>query len=198
MASKRFLEVHELTAEFEGGWSNHPKDPGGKTMYGITERVYHAWLKERGHRLKPVRQITMAEAKEIYYTNYWLRAGCHKLNPGVDRMTYDAAVNSGVRRARQWLKQSIGSDDDRVTVRNMHEVRMRFLRGLKTWPTFGLGWTRRVNAMRDAALEEAGSPKPKEVLLPPEPTIVPKPQEPKPNFIAVLIQALLNLFKRKA
>lgn len=173
MASKRFLEVHKLTAEFEGGWSNHKADPGGKTMYGVTERVYHAWLRKKGLKIKPVRGISLAEAKEIYYQEYWLAAGCHKLKRGVDRMVYDAAVNSGVGRSRKWLLSSIGSNDDAVTVRKLYNVRLSFLKRLKTWPTFGRGWKRRVDAMQKTALDEAGTvvekPKAKTpVNLPPE------------------------------
>lgn len=186
MASERFKEVHKLTAEFEGGWSNHPRDPGGKTMYGITERTYHAWLRKQGRPLAPVRGISRAEAEEIYYTNYWLKAGCDKLRMGVDRMTYDAAVNSGVGRARRWLLDSVGGSDEQ-TVRKMYAVRMRFLRDLKTWGTFGRGWQRRVDAMRDAALREIGVIKP---APPPAPT-------PRKGLLAAIFAIIAKLFGRK-
>lgn len=196
MASRRFLEVHKLTAEFEGGWSNHPRDPGGRTMYGITERVYHAWLASKGVGKKPVRNITMKEAEEIYYQNYWLAAKCDRLNSGVDRMVYDAAVNSGVGRSRKWLVEAVGSDNDADTVRRLHSIRMRFLRGLKTWDAFGRGWERRVNAMRDTALLEVNSkpvPKPE-----PEPEPVPQtePQPARRSIFRLLADLILKLIKR--
>ena len=107
-----------------------------------------------GLRPRSVRSITKDEVREIYYRDYWLAAGCDKLRPGVDRMVYDAAVNSGVGRSRRWLMDSIGSDDDAVTVRKLYDVRMRFLRGLKIWATFGKGWKRRVDAMQAQALKD--------------------------------------------
>lgn len=177
MASNRFLEVHKLTAEFEGGWSNHPADPGGKTMYGVTERVYHAWLKSKKRKLKPVKQIKREEAEELYYEEYWLRAGCDKLANGVDRMVYDAAVNSGVSKSRQWLMKSIGGTD-KETVQRLAAIRMAFLRRLKTWKTFGKGWTRRVTAMEKQALKDVLLPKPKAV---PPAVVKPVPvQKPTP------------------
>lgn len=194
MTSPRFLEVHKLTAEFEGGWSNHKADPGGKTMYGVTERVYHAWLKKNGKSKKPVRGITIAEAHEIYFEEYWLKAKCDTLNRGVDRMVYDAAVNSGVTRSRQWLLKSIGSDDDAVTIKNLHSIRMAFLKRLGTWKTFGKGWSRRINAMKKAALEEV-------ISVPDSVSEIPdqSPEKPaKRSLWAVLASLLLKIFKRKS
>lgn len=153
MTRARFEKVHKLTADFEGTWSNHAKDPGGKTMYGITEATYHDWLREQGRRARAVRLISREEAVEIYYTRYWLPAGCDKLHLGVDRMVYDAAVNSGVGQARRWLIASIGGTDAK-TIAAIASRRLAFLRRLNTWPVFGKGWTRRVNAMKEVALQD--------------------------------------------
>ena len=161
----RFLIVHELTAEFEGGWSDHPADPGGRTMYGITEAVYHAWLKRRGLPERSVRLITREEALKIYREEYWLKAGCDKLALGVDRMVYDAAVNSGVKRSRGWLMEAIGGSDAE-TIERLYSIRMTFLRKLRTWKTFGKGWTRRVEAMRARALKEVRTAQPKPIPKP--------------------------------
>lgn len=143
MAAGNFEKCHAVTAKWEGGWSNHPADPGGKTMYGITEAVYHAWLKSQGKALKPVRNITMAEAKQIYRTNYWNAVNAERLAPGVDLATYDAAVNSGPGRAKQWLMASIGGPDEQ-TVKNICKKRLSFVQGLSTWKTFGKGWLNRI------------------------------------------------------
>lgn len=143
--SDRFHICHDITAKWEGGWSDHKADPGGKTMYGITEAVYHAWLKGRGLTVKPVRNISLSEAKLIYREQYW-RPTAEKFDlfPGVDLAVYDAAVNSGVSRGIKWLKASAGSNDHSVTVKRVCRARLSFMQSLKIWKTFGKGWGRRV------------------------------------------------------
>jgi lysozyme family protein len=192
MTRARFEKVHKLTAEFEGGWSNHAKDPGGKTMFGVTEAVYHDWLSDNGKPKKAVRGITMTEAMEIYFERYWLAAGCDKLNAGVDRMTYDAAVNSGVGQARKWLLASIGGPDAQ-TVETMAYKRMAFLRRLKTWSTFGKGWLRRVNAMKAAALGEVGTLLPiktDEPVIKQNPLVTPAAPDSTVNTVGIVIVVL--------
>ncbi|MBJ6722451.1 hypothetical protein I2750_19820 [Bacillus sp. PR5] len=139
-----FQACHAVTAQWEGGWSDHPADPGGKTMYGITEKVWLAWNKAKGIlKPKPVRQITRAEAEEIYYQDYWLAARCNTLAPGVDMFTYDSSVNSGVSRGRKWLLASIGGTDVE-TIKKMAAKRTSFLRALTSFAVFGKGWINRV------------------------------------------------------
>lgn len=143
MARDGFARCHAVTKLWEGGWSNHPADPGGKTMYGVTEAVFHAWLKSQGKAARAVRTIALAEAEAIYRGEYWAKAGCDTLAPGVDLAVYDAAVNSGVSRSRGWLLKAIGGSDA-DTVKRHCATRLSFVRALKTWKTFGKGWTRRI------------------------------------------------------
>lgn len=143
MARENFASCHAVTAKWEGGWSDHKADPGGKTMYGVTEAVYHAWLRKQGKPEKPVRGITLEDAHQIYKAEYWTRAGCETLAAGVDLATYDPAVNSGVSRAKKWLASSIGGTDVQ-TVKRICAARLSFVRGLGTWKTFGKGWARRI------------------------------------------------------
>lgn len=142
-ATSTFRICHDITETWEGGWSNHPSDPGGKTMYGITEAVYHTWLKSQNKALKPVRNITIDEAREIYFNEYWLKGGCQTLAMGVNLATYDSMVNSGVSRGRKWLLASIGGPDHE-TVKKICAARLSFMQSLKIWKTFGKGWARRV------------------------------------------------------
>jgi lysozyme family protein len=139
----QFDRCHAVTAKWEGGWSNHAADPGGKTMYGVTEAVYHAWLREQGKPARPVRNISMAEALALYKSNYWYAAKCNTLAVGVDLAVYDAAVNSGVSRGRKWLASSIGGTDVE-TVKRICRTRLSFVQGLRTWSVFGKGWGRRI------------------------------------------------------
>lgn len=141
----RFAVCHEITAKWEGGWSNHKADPGGATMFGITQAVYDAWRQSRGLSKISVRNISLSEAKLIYRQQYWKpTVETFQLFPGVDLAVYDASVNSGVSRGIKWLKAAAGSNDHSVTVKKICRARLGFVQLLKTWKTFGKGWGRRI------------------------------------------------------
>ncbi|WP_258571231.1 glycosyl hydrolase 108 family protein [Flavimaribacter sediminis] len=117
----RFNICHAITAKLEGGGSNHAADPGGKTMYGVTEAT--AWLAKRKLPMKPVSKITYAEALRLYRDEYWQPTAIkYNLVPGVDLAVYDAAVNSSVSRGLKWLKASVGSSDHTVTARDLPQA----------------------------------------------------------------------------
>lgn len=140
-----FLRAHPVTAGWEGGWSNHKADPGGKTMYGVTEAKWFEWLDRHGFKRRPVRSITKGEALQLYYEEFWLKAGCESLFPGVDLAVYDASVNSGVGRGRKWLLASLDKQNrhDR-TVKAICAARLGFVQTLKHWRDFGRGWSNRI------------------------------------------------------
>ncbi len=140
----RFEICQAVTGKWEGGWSDHPDDPGGKTMYGITETRWHEYQDKMGMKRTPVRNITMAQALKFYRSEFWLACGADKLFPGVDLAVYDASVNSGVSRGRKWLLASAGSNDHSETVKKICRARLSFMQSLKIWKTFGKGWGRRV------------------------------------------------------
>lgn len=143
--SDRFEICQEITAKWEGGWSDHPNDPGGKTMYGVTEARWHEYQKKMGIKLTPVRSITKAQALAFYRSEFWNACGAPKLFPGVDLAVHDASVNSGVSRGRKWLLSSVGNHGHDETVRRICRARLSFMKSLKIWTTFGKGWSRRVN-----------------------------------------------------
>lgn len=143
--SDDFLRAHPITAGWEGGWSNHKDDPGGKTMYGVTEAKWFEWLDRHGFKRRPVSSITKGEALQLYYEEFWIKAGCESLFPGVDLAVYDAGVNSGVSRGRQWLLASLDKNDRHdQTVKNICARRLSFVQALKHWKTFGRGWSNRI------------------------------------------------------
>jgi lysozyme family protein len=41
---KNFEKSLELVLHHEGGYVNHPKDPGGETNLGVTKRVWEKWV----------------------------------------------------------------------------------------------------------------------------------------------------------
>jgi len=140
----RFEICQAVTGKWEGGWSDHPDDPGGNTMSGITETRWHQYQDKMGMKRTPVRNITMAQALKFYRSEFWLACGADKLFPGVDLAVYDASVNSGVSRGRKWLLASAGSNDHSETVKKICRARLSFMQSLKIWKTFGKGWGRRV------------------------------------------------------
>ena len=100
--------------EEEGGWSNHPADRGGATMYGVTQATYNGWRKKKGRPQQSVRNISKEEAYELYEQEYWKAASCDRLPWPISYLTFDAAVNSGVKRAVQWTQQGLQCQPDGV------------------------------------------------------------------------------------
>jgi lysozyme family protein len=103
----RFEQVLTFSLRWEGGFSEDPADRGGRTMKGVTEGVFHAWLADQGLPLRPVRDITDAEVHAIYRTNYWLSARCADIPPPADLCQFDAAVNHGPGGAARLLQRAI-------------------------------------------------------------------------------------------
>lgn len=173
MAAENFELIMDQIFRHEGGYVDHPSDPGGATNMGITIGTLRDY---RGTAVTKadVRSLTKAEAREIYRKRYWDVVSGDELPSGVDLCTMDSAVNSGPSRGARWLQRAVGADPDgavgtrtlsavegvepSVIVNRMCDDRMNFLRGLKTWPTFGRGWTRRVEEVRAMALELAKAP----------------------------------------
>lgn len=151
----------------EGGYVNHPSDPGGRTNLGVTQTVWENWL-DRSVTEEEMKALTKDMVKPLYKDLYWERIKGDKLPSGVDYCVFDAAVNSGVRRASQWLQFALGVAADgsigpqtlavasitspATIIINYSAQRLRFLQGLSTWPTFGKGWERRVNEVKATAL----------------------------------------------
>lgn len=154
----------------EGGWSDHPNDPGGATMRGITIGTYSQW---KGRRMskEALRAITDEEVAAIYKRNYWDKVRGDDLPSGLDFVAFDAAVNSGPARGAKWLQQALGVAADGkigpktlaaaeaanvpVAIQAALNARLAFMRSLRTWPTFGKGWTRRIDGVRKAAMDLA-------------------------------------------
>jgi len=149
----------------EGGWSDHPKDPGGATMKGVTQRVYDAYRDRIRKPRRSVRYIETSELEEIYRTGYWNLAKCDSLPAGVSYVVFDGAVNSGVKRSVEWLQAALGVKVDGIIgpatitaaqrdinndalIDRILDRRLAFLKSLTTWKTFGKGWNSRVARVR--------------------------------------------------
>lgn len=150
-----FEEVFERVMGHEGGYVNHPKDPGGETNWGITKNTALA----NGY-FGAMRSMTRNQAKEIYRKAYWERAKCAQYNSALGFQMFDAAVNHGIGNAIRMLQRAVGVADDgavgKITLGAINEKsindvlvlfnaeRLLFYTKLKTFNTFGGGWVRRV------------------------------------------------------
>lgn len=161
MAAKTFDKALKIVLAYEGGYSNHPSDPGGPTNKGVIQRVYDGYRRGKGQPTRSVKQITNAELRDIYRRQYWELAQADRLPAGVDLVVFDAAVNSGPSQAAKWLQRAlrvrVDGDTGEATIAaaNAHpdhdalcaEIcrrRLGMLQSLKTYPVFGRGWSRRV------------------------------------------------------
>lgn len=179
MLNSKFDVCHAITAKWEGGWSDHPADPGGKTMYGITQATLSAYL-GRPATVQEIRQLSKAQAKVIYESQYWAKVGGDALPAGIDLCVYDFGVNSGPSRAVKSLQAALGVKTDgwfgQLTlvaliktdpiklIDTLCDRRLAFLKTLPTWGTFGKGWANRVADIRRQAKRMAAGAKP---LAPP-------------------------------
>jgi lysozyme family protein len=164
----------KFVLRWEGGFVDHPNDPGGRTNKGVTQKVYDAWRSRQGHATRDVKLIEDAEVHAIYATDYWLPPRCDLLATPLDLVQFDTAVNMGVGRAVRFLQGALGcgvdGDFGPATERAVAgcdtgslltaycDRREAFYRSLaQKNPKLGVflkGWMNRLNALRN----EAGLP----------------------------------------
>lgn len=173
MATSTYDEALRRVLAHEGGYANHPSDPGGPTNYGITLADFRRYVKPDAGA-QDVRAMSVAQAKAIYRSKYWNALKCDRLPAGVDYAVFDYGVNSGLGRAAKVLRALVGvgsaashvdeatlaraaGRDPAVLIAALCDERMAFLKRLKTWPVFGKGWNRRVAEVRTAALAMAAA-----------------------------------------
>ena len=170
MAKANFEACLEHVLKSEGGYVDHPKDPGGATNLGITLATLRDWRKAPVSKAD-VKALTRAEAAAIYRANYWDRVRGDDLPAGLDLVAFDAAVNSGVYRGAKWLQSAVGATADgqigpktvaaaakadaSAAIRRALQARKNFLLSLATWSTFGKGWSNRLNSVEATALRMA-------------------------------------------
>lgn len=159
--------IYKMVIANEGGFVNHPKDPGGMTNLGVTRSAWQAYL-NRDVTEAEMRALTPEIVESFYKDLYWNRIKGDLLPSGVDYATYDFAVNSGPYRAAQYLQEIAGATVDgmigpksleAINACNPEQVadaicdmRLDFLKRLSTFVTFGRGWTDRVSKVKAKAV----------------------------------------------
>lgn len=147
----------------EGGYTNHPSDPGGPTNFGITLADYKKYINKNG-TAEDVKNMTVLQAKSIYRKRYWDALDCDNLPSGVDYAIFDYGVNSGVGRARKINARFASITNSVKRINAICDERMSFLRGLRTFPVFGRGWTTRVAGVRKNSIKMANTTPAKEAV----------------------------------
>ena len=159
----------EIILHHEGGYVNHPKDPGGETNMGVTKRVYEEW-----GGTKDMKDLTFEDVAPIYKKNYWDRVKGDDLASGLDLCIFDFGVNAGTGRAAKFIQEMIGVTADggigpqtlkalgfyeeevggvAEVIKEYQKRRQEYYESLSTFKTFGRGWTRRVNETTQSALK---------------------------------------------
>jgi len=163
-----FDRCFEIILGMEGAFTNDSADPGNWTGGGVGLGACNGTkfgISAAAYPDLDIFTLTEDQAKVLYRQDYWAKISGDQLPPPLALMVFDAAVNNGGHRACLWLQQAVGVAVDgmigAITLDAVREAaarpdgtmalcvefltqRLLFMTGLSTWPTFGLGWGRRL------------------------------------------------------
>lgn len=166
-----FQQALKVILHHEGGYVNHPRDPGGITNLGVTKNTWEAWTKKPA-TVADMRALTPDKVAPLYEARYWNECRCGDLPDGLALCVFDFAVNAGPARAARYLQNMVGTAADgkigpatvaaakafadsnggAEAVRQYQNARRAYYRKLPTFSTFGRGWLRRVDEVETEAL----------------------------------------------
>ena len=160
-----------LILQSEGGYANHPQDPGGMTNLGVTKRVWEEWMGRESSE-KEMRSLTPSMVAPLYKRKFWDACKCDLLPIGIDYLVFDFAVNAGVGRSAKILQSVVGvtvdgaigpitlaavqKEDPLELIEKFSDAKVDFYRSLQTFETFGKGWLNRVEAVKIKASSMLG------------------------------------------
>jgi lysozyme family protein len=163
MAASNWKKSFELMLASEGGYVNHPSDPGGMTNLGVTKRVWEEWVGRESNE-KEMRSLTPEMVEPLYKRKFWDACKCDDMPSGIDYLVFDFAVNAGVGRSAKILQTAVGvpadggigpitlaavkAQDPAELVQKFSDAKEAFYRSLNTFDTFGKGWLNRVAAVK--------------------------------------------------
>jgi len=164
---ENFREALQAVLKHEGGYVHHPRDPGGRTNLGVTQKVWEAWV---GHPVgeKEMRALTPATVARLYKRRYWDAVKGDELPTGLDYLMFDFAINAGPGRAVRTMQKALGTNPDgAIGPKTMAALKAAdptdliakfsmekelFYKALPTFATFGRGWLRRVDEAKSHAV----------------------------------------------
>jgi len=163
-----FFKSLEMVLHHEGGFVDHPEDPGGATNKGITHKTYAEFLGRPLEDVNELKNIPDDHVQLIYKRDYWDKVKGDELPSGLDFAVFDWAVNSGPRRAAKYLQKCVGAEQDgaigprtmdlvkgkvpEAVIMQLANERDAYYKSLRTYDTFGKGWLRRNKETLEAAL----------------------------------------------
>lgn len=147
MTTDLFKKALSFVLKWEGGYVNNPNDKGGATNKGITQGTYNNWLISQGKSRKDVKFISQQEVEEIYYKNYWLKAGCEKMSKVFAVICFDTAVNMGVGRVKEFLQAARWTDPQKFLA--AREQKYKEFAKYGNQKIFLNGWLNRLNDLRN-------------------------------------------------
>ncbi len=109
MITEKFRKALKFVLKWEGGLSDDPDDPGGRTYKGVTQARYNQYRKSKKLPVQDVAKMSDAEMEEIYYEYYWQPVWGDKLPSPLDLVVFDTAVNMGVKTAISLLQRALNS-----------------------------------------------------------------------------------------
>jgi lysozyme family protein len=171
MAASNWQKAFEQMLASEGGYVNHPSDPGGMTNLGVTKRVWEEWVGRESNE-KEMRALTPELVAPLYKRKFWDACKCDDLPTGVDYLVFDFAVNAGPGRSAKILQTAVGvpadggigpitlaavkAQDPVELIQKFSDTKEDFYRSLNTFETFGKGWLNRVAAVKIKASSMLG------------------------------------------
>lgn len=145
-----FEHAFAVVVTAEGGYVNDLDDPGGETKFGISKSSYPEI---------DIKNLTVAQAKEIYRRDYWDACKCDLLPKPMNLLVFDAAVNQGVDAAIKLLQKALGIAQDgrlgqatlaaasnrraELPALYLAERSMRYM-GTRHFDKYGRGWLKRL------------------------------------------------------
>jgi len=156
---ENFEKSLELVLQHEGGYINHPSDPGGMTNLGVTQRVWEDYV---GHKVDEatMRSLTKEMVSPLYRKQYWDAVHGDQLPSGADYLAFDFSVNAGAFRCIKTIQRALKITADGIIgpvtvkaiqdtnaeefINNFTDAKESFYKSLANFPTFGRGWFNRV------------------------------------------------------
>ena len=148
-----------LMLKSEGGFVNHPSDPGGMTNLGVTKATWENWVGRESDEAE-MRGLTPEKVEPLYKKKYFDAVRGDELPMGLDYLMFDFAVNAGAGRAIKTLQTAVGvtpdggfgpmtmaavqAVDPNELIERFSQAKEDFYRSLTTFATFGKGWLNRV------------------------------------------------------
>ena len=149
----------KLMLKSEGGFVNHPSDPGGMTNLGVTKATWENWVGRESDEAE-MRGLTPEKVEPLYKKKFWDAVRSDELPVGLDYLMFDFAVNAGAGRAIKTLQTAVGVTPDGgfgpmtmaavqavdpvELIERFSQAKEDFYRSLTTFATFGKGWLNRV------------------------------------------------------